>query len=152
MRSASVIFFSAVMLTWGTACGGGASPVPIESGQPCTYCRMTIADVHLGAEVVAPGEEPRFYDDIGCLAHDLEKRAVPEGGRVFVADYQTGAMVPGETAVYSRVESIATPMMSHYVAHAGESARQSDARVRGGSIHTADELFGSGRLGDRHGR
>ena len=38
-------------------------------------CRMAVSAAGVAAQVVAPGEEPRFFDDIGCLA------IVPEGAR-----------------------------------------------------------------------
>jgi copper chaperone NosL len=104
---------------------------------------MTIADTRLAAEVVAPGEEPRLYDDIGCLAGDLQKRAAPDGARAFVADYQTGALIPASDAVYTRVDAIATPMGSHLVAHATAAARDADGRVRGGVPRTAADVFGA---------
>ena len=152
MASVTACLGLAIAMTGMAACGSGASAVPIESGQPCAYCRMTIADLRLSAEIVAPGEDPRFYDDIGCLAHDLEKRPLPAGGRAFVADYRTGLLVAAETAVYSRVEGLATPMMSHYVAHADEPARAADGRVRDGVRYTAVEVFGQGLTGGRSGR
>ena len=69
------------------ACGGPTAAVPIEKGTPCAFCRMTISDPNLAAEIVAPGEEPRMYDDIGCLANDLRQRPAPAEGRAFVADF-----------------------------------------------------------------
>jgi len=136
------------------ACGeSAAGPVPIEMGTGCAFCRMAIADAHLAAEVVAPGEEPRQYDDIGCLAADLQKRGAPDRARAFVADYRSGTLVPAGDAVYSRADSIATPMGSHLVAHADAAARDADARTRGGARLTAREVFGADGLpGGSHAR
>ena len=125
------------------ACGGPPAAVPIATGTPCAFCRMTIADVHLAGEVVAPGEEPRQYDDIGCLLNDLRQRPAPAGGRAFVSDYRSGVLVPADTAVYTRVHSLATPMGSHLVAHAAADARELDVRVLGGDRLAASDLFGA---------
>jgi copper chaperone NosL len=130
------------------SCGGGARPVPIETGTPCSFCRMTIADPRLAAEIVAAGEEPRQYDDIGCLVNDLRKRPAPDGV-AFVSDYRSGTLVPAATAVYTRVDAIATPMASHLVAHADAAARDADPRVRGGVHQGAADLFAPGDLHDR---
>lgn len=136
-----------------TGCGAEKmTPVPIQPGTPCAYCRMTIGDTHFGGEVVAPGEEPRQYDDIGCLANDLRKRPPAADARVFVADYATGALVPGATAVYSRVETIETPMMSHVVAHADEGGRARDARVHAGVKQVVGDVFGDALPGAADGR
>jgi copper chaperone NosL len=127
------------------ACGGaGDPPPPIQAGTPCAFCRMTISDAHYAAAVVSPGEEPRQYDDIGCLAGDLQKRPLASRARAFVADYVTGALVPAGDAVYTRVESIETPMMSHIVAHATAAARDADPRIPGSGIRqTPKDVFGA---------
>lgn len=127
------------------ACGGAAEPPPpIQAGTPCAFCRMTISDARVAAEVVAPGEEPRQYDDIGCLAGDLQKRPLTPRSRAFVADYSTGALVPAGDAVYTHVESIETPMMSHIVAHATAAARDADSRIpRSGIRQTPKDVFGA---------
>ena len=128
-------------------------PPPIQAGTPCAFCRMTISDGHFAAEVVAPGEEPRQYDDIGCLAGDLQKRPLPSRSRVFVADYATGALIPAGDAVYTRVESIETPMMSHIVAHATAAARDADSRIpRSGIRQTPKDVFGASVPGGTNGR
>jgi copper chaperone NosL len=136
------------------ACGGaGDPPPPIQAGTACAYCRMTISDAHLAAEVVAPGEEPRQYDDIGCLAGDLPKRPLTPRSRAFVADYSTGALVPAGDAVYTRVESIETPMMSHLVAHANAAARDADSRIpRSGIRQTPRDVFGANVPGGANAR
>jgi copper chaperone NosL len=133
-------------------CGSPTGAVPIEKGTPCAFCRMTISDPNLAAEVVAAGEEARLYDDIGCLANDLRQHPAPAGARAFVADFTTGALVPAAEATYTRVESVATPMSSHLVAHATTAARDADSRIRGGTPISAADVFGNtlpGRLDDK---
>jgi copper chaperone NosL len=113
---------------------------------------MTIADARVAGEVIAPGEEPRQYDDIGCLADDLKKRPLTSGARVFVADYSTGALIAAAEAVYTRVDAIETPMMSHLVAHANDAARDGDTRVRSGIRTTVNDVFGASLAGGGRGR
>jgi len=127
------------------ACGPGSQPPAIEIGTPCSFCRMAIVDPRLAAEIVAPGEEPRQYDDIGCLVNDLRKRPLT-GGRAFVADYRTGALVRAGDAIYTRADAIPTPMASSLVAHADDASRDADPRVRGGPRHTAADVFAQGTL------
>jgi copper chaperone NosL len=134
------------------ACSGTLAPVTIEKGTPCAFCRMTISDPRLAAEVIAPGEEPRVYDDIGCLANDLRQRPAPADARAFVADFGTGALLPAESAVYTRVESVSTPMSSHLVAHATVGERDGDARVRGGTPVSGADVFGGTLPGGADGK
>jgi copper chaperone NosL len=151
-RRPSACLLVAILVLGG--CGGADDPPPpIQAGTPCAFCRMTIANAHVAAEVVAPGEEPRQYDDIGCLAGDLQKRPLPSRARAFVADYATGALVPAADAVYTRVESIETPMMSHIVAHATAAARDADSRIPGAGIRqTPKDVFGASIPGGPNGR
>ena len=83
---------------------------------------------------MAPGELPRFFDDLGCLAQ------LPEGGQerrraptAFVADHRTKAWVRADRAVYTRVPGLETPMGSHVIAHADAASRDQDPDARGGS-------------------
>ena len=75
------------MVAWLLAlpgCGSGAlepQPVPLDHAE-CASCRMLISRVDDAAQAVAPGDEPRFYDDRGCLAKDVA--LLPSGARLFV--------------------------------------------------------------------
>ena len=116
------------------ACGGGL-PGPAEldtRNEACSWCRMGVSDRRFAAQLVAPSEEPRFFDDLGCLAAYLSGKEPPRGALVFVADHRTKGWVPGRSAVYTRVDGLATPMGSHLVAHADAASRDADPDARGG--------------------
>lgn len=150
-RSGRTALLAGIVLLAG--CGGAAQPVAIETGTPCAFCRMTIMDARVAAEIVAPGEEARQYDDIGCLVEDVKQRPVGADGRAFVADYQTGALIAAGEAVYTKMDAIATPMSSHLVAHATAAGRDADSRVRGGVRLGAAAVFGAaGAPGAGHAR
>ncbi len=103
---------------------------------------MAVSDVHFAGQVGAPGELPRFFDDVGCLAGWLkEQQALPEGVAAWVADHRTGEWVLARAAVYTRVPGLATPMGSHLIAHADATSRDADPDSRGGTPVAAAELF-----------
>lgn len=136
---------SVVALCLALACAGEPpGPATLEVGrQPCDHCRMTVSDVRFAAELVAPGEEPRFFDDLGCLTaylRDHEPR--PPDAVAYVADHRTRDWVPAGTAVYTRVETLATPMSSHLIAHASAASRDADRDAGDGIAVAATELFG----------
>ena len=118
------------------ACGcatGPSGPVEIALGADvCGHCRMTIVSTVTAAEVVAPGEEPRLFDDIGCLRDDLARAPLPPGAVVYVADHRTGAWVDARTAVITQT-SASTPMASGLLAHADPTSRDLDPAARGGT-------------------
>ena len=128
------------------ACAGGP-PQPAEldtRNESCSFCRMTVSDPRFAAQVVAPGELPRFFDDVGCLRDWLGKQeALPPGAVAYVADHRTRAWVPAARAVYTRVPQLATPMASHLVAHANAASRDQDPDARAGVPVTLAEVFGA---------
>jgi copper chaperone NosL len=75
---------SAVWLIASVACGSGSlepEPLPLDRVE-CARCGMMVSELAHAAQAVAPGDEPRFYDDRGCLAKDAS--ALPADARLFV--------------------------------------------------------------------
>jgi copper chaperone NosL len=127
------------------ACSSGP-PAPAEldtRNESCAHCRMAVSDQRFAAQVGAPGELPRFFDDVGCLASWLKDQpTLPKGAVAWVADHRTRAWVVAAEAVYTRVPGLETPMGSHLVAHADAASRDGDEDTRGGTPVTLSELFG----------
>jgi len=126
------------------ACAGGApEPAALDTrNEQCSSCRMAVSSAVFASQLVAPGELPRFFDDLGCLADYLKAGKAPRGATAFVADHRTKAWVRADGAVYTRVPGLETPMGSHVIAHADAASRDQDADARGGIRVTATELFG----------
>ncbi|HTO88278.1 MAG TPA: hypothetical protein VMR54_12225 [Thermoanaerobaculia bacterium] len=124
---------------------GEAPPSPLDTkSELCRFCRMPVSDRHLAAQLAAPGEETKFYDDIGCLRDDLKRGGPPAAGAVaYVADHRTAAWVRASVAVFSRCPALETPMSSHLIAHADAASREADPASRGCTHIAADEIFGS---------
>jgi copper chaperone NosL len=121
---------------------GAPAPAPLDTrNEACASCRMAVSDARFAAQVVAPGEVPRFFDDLGCLAAYLRSGAAPAQATAFVADHRTRAWVRAEVAVYTRVPALSTPMASHLIAHADAASRDQDDAARGGTAVAARELF-----------
>ncbi len=120
-----------------------ARPRPVDTkNDACAWCRMSVSDVRFAAQLAAPGEEPRFFDDVGCLRDYLAGSPDPvEGWAAFVADHRTKEWVPAAKAAYTRVEGLATPMDSHLVAHADAASRDADPEAMGGAPVPVAELF-----------
>lgn len=109
----------------------------------CTSCRMIVSDRRFAAQLAAPGEEPKFFDDLGCLRGYLESRPrLPPGSVAFVADHRTRAWVRAAQAQYTRLPSLETPMAGHLIAHADAASRARDPAAAGGQQVAAVELFG----------
>jgi copper chaperone NosL len=126
------------------ACGGGTpEPATLDTrNESCASCRMAVSSAAFASQLVAPGELPRFFDDLGCLADYLKAGKAPAGATAFVADHRTKAWVRADRAVYTRVPGLETPMGSHAIAHADAASRDADPAAKTGQPVSAAELFG----------
>jgi copper chaperone NosL len=147
MRTSAVSVL-ALLATLAAACGGGApEPAALDTrNEQCASCRMAVSDAHFSSQLVAPGELPRFFDDLGCLADYLKAGKAPAGAMAFVADHRTKAWIRADRAVYTRVAGLATPMGSHVIAHADAASRDADPEAKTGALVAATELFGPAGL------
>ncbi len=145
-----------IALVLFAACSGGPPrPAKLDTkNDVCASCRMPVSDASLAAQLVARGEEPRFFDDIGCL-RDFLSRSRPAGTALaFVADHRTRQWVRADQAVYTRAR-IETPMGSRLIAHANAASRDADPASAGGQTVAATEVLvpvGGGGLGRREAR
>jgi len=140
----------AVLLALGAAaCASGPpQPVAVDTiNDQCAACRMVISDPGFAAQVVAPGEEPRLYDDLQCLRDGLAAAPPAAAARIFVADHRTGAWVAADRAFYVRIPDLATPMASHWVAYADEESRRADPYAAAGVALAASEVLGRAAAG-----
>ena len=132
------------VLLSGACASGLPGPVPLDTrNDSCAFCRMAASDARFAAQLVVPREEPRFFDDIGCLRDYLKgAKVVPKGAVAYVADHRTKAWVRAAAAVYTRERGLDTPMGSHLVAHADAASREADPDAKRGEALSATEVFG----------
>ncbi len=134
---------AAVLCVFAAACTSSPKPAAVSDADTCAFCRMAVSDAHLAAQIVAPGEEPRIYDDIGCLVNGLKREPTAPDSVAYVADHRTGEWVRASAAVYTRVSGLSTPMGSHIVAHSSLASRNADDAAKNGQPVTGAELFGA---------
>jgi copper chaperone NosL len=105
---------------------------------------MAVSDPRFAGQLVAPGEEPRFFDDLGCLGGFLKaQRSLPAASMAYVADHRTKAWLRADRAVYARAAAFETPMGSHLMAHADAASRDADPDAKGAVPVTMAEVFGA---------
>ena len=121
---------------------GSAGPAPLDTrNETCRFCRMSVSDVRFAAQIVAPGAEPVFFDDLGCLSSFLKSTTSLQADAVaYVADHRTKEWVPAVAAVFTRVAGLETPMGSGVIAHKDAGSRDADPAARGGQNVPAGEV------------
>jgi copper chaperone NosL len=134
--SAVLGFAVALVASLAPSCGRRSpAPEPVPVGRVnCARCSMVISREAQSAQWVVPGEETRFYDDIGCLATDSWQAAT--GGARFV--HADGGWVAAETVFYARPPGESTPMGYGVVAFT--SREEAAARDRAGKARTWGDL------------
>jgi copper chaperone NosL len=105
---------------------------------------MLVSDLHTAAQLVAPGEDPLFFDDLGCLGRYLREHPPRPGAMVYVADHRTGNWVPAREAVYVLQPRASTPMGSHLLGYGSPASRDSDPVAQGGRATPVSEILGEG--------
>lgn len=141
MRTACAAL-TAILLS---ACGGPPLPVEVDpKHDACAWCRMGVSDLRTAAQLVAPLEEPKVFDDIGCLRDSLASgETLPEEAVAYVADHRTRRWVLAATAVYVRTPALSTPMSSGIAAWGDSASRASDPALDGAVPSlSATEIFG----------
>src|SRR4029453_5083746 len=100
------LFLAALFFACSCSPSGPPAPAPLETAnEACRHCRMMVSDAHFAAQLVAPGEEPLFFDDVGCLRDYLREHAKESAGfTAYVADHRTRAWILKDRAAYTRVE------------------------------------------------
>jgi copper chaperone NosL len=136
----------AIALAAAACTSGAPAPAALDTkNEWCGFCRMAVSDQRFAGQLVAPHEEPRFFDDIGCLGRYVSgTKALPPGTIAYVADHRTKAWAPAAGAVYTRVAGLETPMGSHLIAHADSASRDADPEAKAGTPVPVTELFGAG--------
>ena len=144
-------FTAAIALVMAaSACSRGPlAPAPLDTrNDSCAECRMTVSAARFASQIVAPGEEPRFFDDLGCLAAHLRNRPpLPSGAVVYVADHRTREWAVAASAVFTKAAGLDTPMGSGVVAHASPTSRDADPAAAAGKpvdarVYFSDKLPG----------
>ena len=133
---------------WSAGCGGRLDPVAVDTRHDqCDTCRMVVSSTHTASEVLAPYQDVKFFDDLGCLDKYLAGATLPAGARVLVADHRTGDWVDAEYAVFTRVGEGGGAMGSPFVAYASVASRDADRELGGVTVPLATALPSFHRTG-----
>jgi len=130
------------IVTIGAACSTSAlAPVRVRAGEDtCAHCRMTVLSVRTSAQIVAPGEEPVIFDELGCLRDYLADHTTAPDALIFVADHRSGDWIEARHALFTRT-ALSTPMASGLIAHADAASRDADPDAHDGMLVDASAVL-----------
>lgn len=117
------------------------APRPLVAGvDACDFCRMTVSDTRFGGEIESNRGRIHTFDAVECLAsfhidagdHDQVKRA-------WVSDFETGRLVPVDSAVFVLDGKVKSPMGRNLVAFSPGNAGRLTSEY-GGRTLTWEEV------------
>jgi copper chaperone NosL len=103
---------------------------------------MGVSDRRFAAQLTAPGAEPRFFDDAGCLRDWLKAPAEKAPFTAWVSDHRTKTFVAAASAVYAKSPAVQTPMSSGILAWADAASRDADPASAGAAPLDRSEVIG----------
>lgn len=129
---------ASAMLVLGCASG----PRPLVAGtDACDYCRMGVADVRYGAEVVARTGRVYVFDAVECAASWVLTSPLAQDAKgIWVADFSTGNLVDARSALFVKGGSLHSPMGRSLTAFAPAVAPAALAKQYGGDVLHWDEV------------
>ena len=100
-----------ICIITNTACTNkGAQPIKLNVDN-CDYCKMTISDGKMAAEVITKKGRVYKFDDIICMHGYVTENKNTEYANQYIADYLSPAnFINVETAFYVRNNEIKSPM------------------------------------------
>lgn len=108
--------FLGTCVTLAACAPAAARPVDIRLGEDaCAHCRMTIVSTRTAAQIVSPGAEPTFFDDLGCLDAFRSGKTLADGAVTFVMDRDSSGWIDARDAVIRKTGE-PTPMGSGLIA------------------------------------
>lgn len=125
-----------------TGCAHGSPAALDPAHDQCAQCRMVVSNAMTAAQIAAPLENPRFFDDYGCLRKYLEDTpGLSPDAAIFVTDHRTGAWVRADRALYTRARTVVAPMGSPVIAHESPASRDGDPAAAAGVPMDAAEVI-----------
>lgn len=137
-----IIFLSAFL----TACSS-SSPEPIKIGKDvCSYCKMTVADPHFGAEMITTTGKVYKFDDMHCFTSFMKENIVPRNNikNMYVVNYcdSHNLIKVNENLLLYKSDLLQSPMNGNIAAFDNRDSLAAVMNtIKGGMVLNWDELI-----------
>jgi len=121
-----------------------AGPAPFEIGKDnCQTCKMGIADLKYGGEVISRKGKVYKFDDMGCMLQFLADGSLPEQeikSRLVMNYENPNEFLDVSTAFFLSSPTLNTPMNSHLAGFSSRAAAEKSLATRTGEILRWEDL------------
>lgn len=106
----------------------------------CAFCKMTVADLRFGVELITDKGRVYKFDDFKCMMAYKKENAI-ERATYYVTDYSTPEnMVKAEEAIYVTGAMVQSPMNGNVAAFSKQQEAAEFATTKEAVITNWDEL------------
>ena len=134
MTSIRSAFIAAVALLAAACSAKAAGPPEIAIDRTaCSHCGMLVSEPIYAASYQAPGQEPRVFDDIGCMLEAVRKETASPL-QVWLQDANGGGWLDAAAAMVVASQHVSTPMNGGFLAYADGAAAASAAAAHQGAV------------------
>ena len=99
----------------------------------CSHCGMFVSEPAYAAAYQAPGNDPRVFDDIGCLVNAVrQETAAPL--TIWLQDAAGSGWIAADDATFVAASRTRTPMNGGILAYAARAAAEKAAAANGGQV------------------
>lgn len=139
MRRAVIIVFA--LLAAGCSAKAAGPPEIVVDRTMCSHCGMLVSEPIYAAAYQTRDEQPRVFDDIGCLLTAVRREsATPH--HLWFQDANGGGWLDAGTAVIIATPHVSTPMHGGFLAYAdAATAATAAAAHRGDVVGSLPELM-----------
>jgi len=116
-------------------CGAAAMGPPdiVVDRAVCSHCGMFVSEPVYAAASQVDGEEPRLFDDIGCLLDALGQSPARPAG-IWLQDAGGSGWIDRDAAAFVTGSRVRTPMSGGILAYTGVAAAERAATAHGGRV------------------
>ena len=118
-----------------TACSARAMGPPeiVVDRSTCSHCGMFVSEPAYAAAYQADGNDPRVFDDIGCML-DAVRSETASPITIWLQDAAGSGWMAAEEATFVASPRLRTPMSGGVIAYADASAAATAATTHGGQV------------------
>ena len=141
MSAPQLVIVVLALLAASCSARAAGHPEIVVDQTACSHCGMLVSEPAYAAAYHAPGQEPRVFDDIGCML-DAMRQETASPITIWLQDAAGAGWIDADRAVFVTAPGIRTPMNGGVLAYANASAAEhAAARLDGRVMRSLQELM-----------
>lgn len=139
MSTRTLVIAAFALLSAACSAKAAGPPEIVPDTTACSHCGMLVSELIYAAAYQAHGEEPRVFDDIGCLLQAI-RRETSTPLDIWVQDAVGAGWLDADKATFVASPQIRTPMSGGLLAYSDAVAAQRAATAHRGDMQSLQEV------------